>query len=305
MTWKSLLAMAVALVLIISWTATREGESIPAFDKSKEMIIIRNIGHQVLLHVGDSTSRILPVQQTGDHEYILRFASPFMFVPDSLVKVIDRVVKSHHLPPTYLVEVITCTGNDVIFGYSINRDSTNNIVPCIGREQVKACYKIKVQFPAAAGHSSSNYLLAGSLVAISLSLLVRFLYKRRSSATPAAAATSAPATVSATATDTETPSNFIPLGRYRFHTTRQLLEFDQETISLTAKESKLLQVFAASPNEVIDRDRLLKEVWEDEGVITGRSLDMFVSKLRKRLQLDPGISIINVHGKGYKLSIDS
>jgi len=306
MRWKSLLAMAVALVLILSWTATREGKSIPAFEKANEMIMMRNIGHQVLLHVGDSTSRILPVQQTGEHEYVLHFETPFTFVPDSLVKVIDRVVKTHQLPPTYLVEVITCLDNDVIFGFSINKDSAHNVVPCIGREQVKGCYKIKLQFPSTTPPSSTEYLLAGSLAAIGLSLLVRFLYKKRSRTTAATVDVNAPVPVIATATDpiVEVPSPFIPLGRYRFYTGKQLLEFDKETIPLTAKESKLLQVFAASPNEVIDRDRLLKEVWEDEGVITGRSLDMFVSKLRKRLQLDPGISIINVHGKGYKLAID-
>lgn len=305
MRWKSLLAMAVALVLILSWTATREGKSIPAFDKANEMIMMRNIGHQVLLHVGDSTSRILPVQQTGDHEYILRFESPFTFVPDSLVAVIDRVVKTHQLPPTYLVEVITCSNDDVIFGFSINKDSAHNVVPCIGREQVKGCYKIKLQFPSTAEHASMDWLLPASLAAIGLSLLVRLLYKRRSSSNAAA---NIPTLTPAIATDTdpavEVPANFISLGRYRFYTGKQLLEFEQETIPLTAKESKLLQVFAASPNEVIDRDRLLKEVWEDEGVITGRSLDMFVSKLRKRLQLDPGISIINVHGRGYKLAIE-
>ena len=53
----------------------------------------------------------------------------------------------------------------------------------------------------------------------------------------------------------------------------------------------------------IGRDQLMKEVWEDEGVIVGRSLDMFVSKLRKKLQADPRASILNVHGKGYKLVI--
>ncbi|AXY74207.1 winged helix family transcriptional regulator [Paraflavitalea soli] len=312
MRWKTLLAMAVALVLIISWTATREGKSIPAYDKANEMIMMRNIGHQLLLHVGDSTSRVLPVQQTGEHEYVLRFASPFTFVPDSLVKAIDRVVKKHRLPPTYLVEVITCLNDDVVFGYSIFKDSTNNIVPCRGRAQVMGCYKIKLQFPATAEAAVPDYFLPGSLAAICLSLLVRFLYKKRNN-THSGGASIAFATAPAPATATtdpdpeptlEVPANFIPLGRYRFYTGRQQLQFDQETIPLTAKESKLLQVFAASPNVVIDRDRLLKEVWEDEGVITGRSLDMFVSKLRKRLQLDAGISIINVHGKGYKLAID-
>ena len=55
--------------------------------------------------------------------------------------------------------------------------------------------------------------------------------------------------------------------------------------------------------ELIPREKLLQEVWINEGVITGRSLDMFVSKLRKKLSSDPELRITNVHGKGYKLEI--
>ena len=83
----------------------------------------------------------------------------------------------------------------------------------------------------------------------------------------------------------------------------QQLVAGSSIIPLTAKEAKLLYVFANAQLELIDRDQLMKEVWEDEGVIVGRSLDMFVSKLRKKLQADPRVSILNVHGKGYKLVI--
>jgi DNA-binding response OmpR family regulator len=72
---------------------------------------------------------------------------------------------------------------------------------------------------------------------------------------------------------------------------------------LTAKENKLLLIFARSPNAVIERTRLQKEIWEDEGVIVGRSLDMFISKLRKKLETDPSIQLINIHGKGYRLEV--
>ncbi|WP_315814099.1 winged helix-turn-helix domain-containing protein [Paraflavitalea speifideaquila] len=263
--------------------------------------MIRNIGHQVLLHHGDSSSRVLPVQQTGSHEYKLTFESPFTFIPDSLVQVIDRVVKQHQLPPTYLVEVVASASNEVIFGYSINQDTAKNIVPCVGRAQAKGCYAIKMQFPAtaAAEASSSWYLMGGCLAAISLSLLGRLLYYRRRKESSTVLASPVQEVH-----DTPLPANAISIGRYLFYTDKQLLELDQESIPLTAKESKLLQIFAASPNEVIDRSRLLKEVWEDEGVIVGRSLDMFVSRLRKKLQKDPGISLINVHGKGYKLAVE-
>jgi DNA-binding response OmpR family regulator len=95
----------------------------------------------------------------------------------------------------------------------------------------------------------------------------------------------------------------IAIGNLLFFPESQQLIADSSIIPLTAKEAKLLNVFANAQQEIIDRDQLMKQVWEDEGVIVGRSLDMFVSKLRKKLQADPRVSILNVHGKGYKLVI--
>ncbi len=76
-------------------------------------------------------------------------------------------------------------------------------------------------------------------------------------------------------------SSGIAIGNLVFLPESQQLVAGSSIIMLTAKEAKLLYVFAKAQQEVIDRDRLMKEVWEDEGVIVGRSLDMFVSKLRK------------------------
>jgi DNA-binding response OmpR family regulator len=95
----------------------------------------------------------------------------------------------------------------------------------------------------------------------------------------------------------------IVIGRHIFSIENQLLRFNDETIELSAKEAKLLSLFAERQNQLITREELLKKVWEDEGVITGRSLDMFISKLRKKLKNDPSVQLINVHGKGYKLEI--
>jgi DNA-binding response OmpR family regulator len=74
-----------------------------------------------------------------------------------------------------------------------------------------------------------------------------------------------------------------------------------KTIDLTGTETRLLLIFASSPNQTIQRSRLQKEIWEDEGVIVGRSLDMFISKLRKKLELIRNINIVVIRGKGYKL----
>jgi len=74
-------------------------------------------------------------------------------------------------------------------------------------------------------------------------------------------------------------------------------------IDLTRTETRVLRIFALSPNEAIERSRLQKEIWENEGVIVGRSLDVFISKLRKKLELDPNLKIVVIRGKGYKLEI--
>jgi DNA-binding response OmpR family regulator len=76
-----------------------------------------------------------------------------------------------------------------------------------------------------------------------------------------------------------------------------------EVISLTDKECKVLKLLHQNFGELIPRETLMQEVWINEGVFTGRSLDMFVSKLRKKLSLDPELRITNVHGKGYKLEM--
>jgi DNA-binding response OmpR family regulator len=75
-------------------------------------------------------------------------------------------------------------------------------------------------------------------------------------------------------------------------------------INLSKKECELLAIFVAHPNQIIKRDELTKKVWEDHGVFVGRSLDTYISKLRKKLQADKSIKLTNVHGVGYKLELN-
>jgi DNA-binding response OmpR family regulator len=95
------------------------------------------------------------------------------------------------------------------------------------------------------------------------------------------------------------------LGSILFDAQKRQLVINNNITDLTGTETRLLLIFALSPNRTIERSRLQKEIWEDEGVIVGRSLDMFISKLRKKLELDPYIKIVVIRGKGYKLEISS
>jgi DNA-binding response OmpR family regulator len=105
--------------------------------------------------------------------------------------------------------------------------------------------------------------------------------------------------------DSRHTDDMFTLGSMSFDAETRKLMINGKTIDLTRTETRVLRIFALSPNEAIERSRLQKEIWEDEGVIVGRSLDVFISKLRKKLEFDPNIKIVVIRGKGYKLEINS
>jgi DNA-binding response OmpR family regulator len=95
------------------------------------------------------------------------------------------------------------------------------------------------------------------------------------------------------------------IGLYRFDVATRELHGGAEMIKLTAIEAKLLQLFSDSENGIIRRDNALQRIWGDEDMLKGRSLNVYVSKLRTFLSADPRIEILNVHGEGYQLVVRS
>lgn len=91
------------------------------------------------------------------------------------------------------------------------------------------------------------------------------------------------------------------LGKYKFDTQKQQLTIGEEAIKLTTKESELLKLLCANANKVLERNIALKTIWVDDNYFNARSMDVYITKLRKHLKEDPSVEIINVHGKGYKL----
>jgi DNA-binding response OmpR family regulator len=98
--------------------------------------------------------------------------------------------------------------------------------------------------------------------------------------------------------------NYASLGRFKFYPEQNKLIKEATEIGLSRIECELLALFVAQPNQTIKRDVITKKIWEDNGVVVGRSLDTYISKLRKKLQDDDSIKITNVHGVGYKLEIN-
>jgi DNA-binding response OmpR family regulator len=100
-------------------------------------------------------------------------------------------------------------------------------------------------------------------------------------------------------------SSEFSIGDFSFDTKLQILKSDNQNQKLTTKESDLLKLLCKNENSVLERNHALKAVWGDDNYFNGRSMDVYIAKLRKYLKSDDRIQIINVHGKGFKLLITS
>jgi len=262
------------------------------FDFARREVLLRRIGHEILLQSGDSTSRVLPVKKIAENEYQVSFENALTFQPDSLVNTTRRLLAKDPLASDYVVNVLNCANASVTYGYAISKNKKDDIVTCLGRRQPIACYMINIKFkPTGISTAKNGYILASlPLLAFVGFLFFRSVKLRR---------------VLPDDQNTSKDTSMFSLGSVLFDAKSRKLSINENTIDLTGTETRVLLIFALSPNEIIERSRLQKEIWEDEGVIVGRSLDMFISKLRKKLEFDPNIKIVVIRGKGYKLEISA
>lgn len=288
---RSKIAMCFITLLVGSTSSAQRDVA-----DSHTTVSMRMIGHQVLLSVGDSTSRVLPVEQetTG---YRIRFASEFQFDPDALAATIDRVIAETRIASSYLVEVQQCYSHEVVYSYEVGVLPDKDLLACKGRMQPLGCYSLLISIVSSeqpallsaipAGPARTKITLyAGGAVLIcgllALVGLVRYRKKRKGGVDP----------------------NLIQLGAYRFDPRNMELVLGRERNALTGKEADLLSLLHASANTTVERDVILNNVWGDEGDYVGRTLDVFISKLRKKLDADPTVKIVNTRGVGYKLVLN-
>ena len=248
-------------------------------------IALRNIGHQLLLKTKDYTSRVLPIKQIKENLYQIEFQSEFSFVDDTLINLVQRQFKASQLPNEYIVSVLNCNNQKLVFGYEVSL-KMGDTVPCTGRSQPKGCYLVQIEFFAEKESNNLAYLL----------LLIPFgfiAYRVRKKVFP-----------NKNVTENIENESLISVGTLKFNPQANLLFHENTKTELTEKESKLLQILQKNANNTTERELLMSEIWGNDGiVVVGRSLDVLVSKLRKKLESDSQIKILNVHGKGYKLIV--
>ncbi|NDB34268.1 MAG: DNA-binding response regulator [Flavobacteriia bacterium] len=98
-------------------------------------------------------------------------------------------------------------------------------------------------------------------------------------------------------------SEWVKIGHLNFMPSQNLIQFEEGSQRLTTKENALLELLAHNINEVVDRQAALRAIWGDDSYFNGRSMDVYIAKLRKILSHDPSVEILNVHGIGFKLIV--
>lgn len=254
-------------------------------------LALRQTAHRLLKHEGDSTSRIPPIRKTTENTYLVELEHSFSY--DSLAVFLHNSFLEHNIENKYDVGVWDCKFNTMILGYTSFDYTTNKEVPCKGREQSEGCLNFTVTFPDSSSFFAKNawiwYILSGLSLGI-LGASIYFLFfnsKKKIEIVPH--------------DDIQVDeTHLVYIGKSIFDTHNQTFTTDDNIQKLTSREAKLLQLFCKNQNELLDRDFILKAVWEDEGVLVTRTVDVFISRLRKILKDDTTLKIVNVHSRGYR-----
>jgi DNA-binding winged helix-turn-helix (wHTH) protein len=255
----------------------------------KVNLALRRTAHRLLKSSGDSTSQIEPVKILNESTFVVRLNKNFNY--DNLPQLLEESFKIHQIEDNYDVSVLNCKNGEIQLGYNYLDFKKDKDVACGGRKQDKNCYDLKVTFTEKPIQSTSKSLWLIPLWGL---FLGGFIYWKRKNLTQK----NDPKNVIETAF-----SDKIIFGNSSLNFSNQLLNSGNVQHNLTYREAKLLKLFVDNANQLLERDFIMKAIWEDEGITVGRSLDVFVSRLRKMLQADANVLIVTSHGVGYKLQV--
>jgi hypothetical protein len=256
------------------------------FSSEKVNLALRRTADGLLRNAGDSISLIPAIEQMKSNSWQVRLETPFNY--DQLPSLLQSSFDLYHIKRSYNVAVRRCSDAAIDLGYH-QLDLFDNKVPCKGRKMPDGCHYLEITFTE---KENENWFTAknSGILLLLLSSLVGFWYFRRQKKE----------TIQPTKAD---EIDWLEVGNSRLDVAGQVLLCNGTRQTLTFRETKLLRLFITSADQILERDFILKNIWEDEGILVGRSVDVFVSRLRKKLAEDTAVAIVAVHGVGYRLEV--
>ncbi|HRG67725.1 MAG TPA: winged helix-turn-helix domain-containing protein [Saprospiraceae bacterium] len=275
----------IGFLLLTGIPASATSEKMEVLDPEKVNLALRRTADGLLRLSGDLNSRIPAVEQAGNSIWRIRLEQSFRY--EQLPMLLQSSLDVYDIDQAYQVAVKRCEDAVIDLGYHQFDFIKNKTVPCAGRELPETCHYIEITFLQNANKSQTLLAKTGFLFLILTSIFgFWFFYKSK---------------LVKTTEQIASDSDLLSLGNSRLDVSGQQFIYGSLRQSLTFRETKLLRLFASSPDQLLEREFILNQVWADEGVLVGRSIDVFVSRLRKKIAADPSIGIVAIHGVGYRL----
>src|SRR5947208_201454 len=182
-------------------------------------VVLRDIGHQLLLSAKDSSSRVLPVKKLNVTTYQISFQNDFSFISDSLINLVQRTFQKNALANDYIVNLKNCKHNETVFAFEIN-SQTGDLTPCRGRNLEVGCYVIEIElFKKNQFNFFWLLLLIIPLSLVGFYVKNKFLKKEKEESI-------------------FDNNDYIQLGNFRFYTDNNVLKSQNKSITLSEKETK-------------------------------------------------------------------
>src|SRR3954462_4387323 len=134
-------SIMIIVILIAAVAFINKKNEIP--EKHIE-VVLRDLGHQLLLSAKDSSSRVLPVKKLNETTYQISFQNDFAFISDTLINLVQRTFQKNALANDYIVSLKNCKQNETVFAFEIN-SQTGDLTPCRGRRLEIGCYTIEIE----------------------------------------------------------------------------------------------------------------------------------------------------------------
>ncbi|MCB9335261.1 MAG: winged helix-turn-helix transcriptional regulator [Flavobacteriales bacterium] len=255
-------------------------------------VIVRMIGDEFLLQIGDSTSRVLPIQKK-EGRYLIQFEKKLSFEPDFLSDAALKVVEETKTIKSFIIETENCATHEVVHSFEVKIPTNNSMLPCRERALPEDCYNVyftileydKIAVSEPQNLASTNYpFIYPVIIGVLLLVFIGYWMKKKKSPIH--------------------NQDWVKIGTYRFDKKGMKLLYQDSVEELSSKETDLLALLFSNVNQTVKREDILQKVWDDEGDYLGRTLDVFISKLRKKLEADPHIKIVNIRGIGYRLVLN-
>lgn len=298
-----------------------------AYSKEQEIkLTLREVANDFLLQLGDSTSRILPISESNGR-YEIQFDRTFSFLPGQLIFSVYTIFEKSKIKDNYLIEVEKCGTDEVAHSFEVNFNEENPYPACQERALPEDCYafyftpmdslgnaiKEQKETPhefemdeekenTAAKKTSNNIIYSSVFLVVIIGLYVFYRIKKYNIKNNLQQE-NARLNIDETNFISNSKTDIIQIGKFQFNTKTLCLIHGDDSVELSVKESDLLVLLYSNKNKTLEREFILNKVWGDEGDYVGRTLDVFVSKLRKKLEADSDLKIINVRGVGYRFVV--